>query len=142
MKTLYESIFDIDKNIDDDSAICMASYWKPITFSCSLGPVELLNLLKKFDYKKLKQSEKNVNINTVEYYVMRPWNKKAVQDKVYELIKPILSQHNWVEVFKLLEKCSNGDFVIRNSSAPKDVFKLYIEDTTTLTWFEIMFEKK
>lgn len=142
MQTLFESIMDIDKNIDDDSAICLVSYWKPTSFSCTCGPVELLKLLKQIDYKKLKNFEKDIKVNLIDYTVMRPWNKKAIQQKVEELFKPILSQHSWNEVFEILNNCTPNHFKIRDFSAIKNTFKLDIIDQKDHTAIEINFMKK
>lgn len=142
MKSLYESIFDIDKNIDDDSDICLSSYWKPISFSCTYGPVELLKLLKQIDYKKLKKYEKDIEVNLIDYTVMRPWNKKVVQQKVEELFKPILSQHNWDEVFEILTNCTPNHFKIKMFPASKNLFKLDIIDQADHITIEINFIKK
>ena len=45
MKTLYESIFDIDKNIDDDSAIRLLSKWEPLVFRSNYGPKEVFDII-------------------------------------------------------------------------------------------------
>lgn len=142
MRSLYESIFDIDKNIDDDSAICLVSYWKPISFSFTHGPLELLKLLKQIDYKKLKSFEKDVRVDLIDYTVMRPWNKKTVQQKMEELFKPILSQHNWDEAIEILNNCTPNHFKIKGFSAPKNMFKLDIIDQKYHTAVEIIFMQK
>lgn len=142
MKSLYESIFDIDKNIDDDSVICLVSHWKPVSFSFTHGPVELLKLLKQIDYKKLKNFEKDIKVNLIDYTVMRPWNKKVVQQKVEELFKPILSQHSWDEAFEILNNCTPNHFKIKVFSAPKNMIKLDIIDQKDHTAIEINFMKK
>ena len=51
MKTLYESIFDIDDNIKDDSAIRLSSKWEPITFRSNYGPKEVFDIIGYFDAK-------------------------------------------------------------------------------------------
>ena len=92
--------------------VCLASFWKPITFLSNNGPVELLNLLKMIDFKKLKTFEKNVNINTIEYYSMRPWNKKTIQDKVFDIIKFALSQVSWDDVKNTLASILKDDIEV------------------------------
>lgn len=93
MKTLYESIFDIDKNIDDDSAIRLLSKWEPIVFRSNYGPKEVFDIIKAL---KLDPIEVN-GIRWIDYTVERPWNKKAVQDGVENIIKHILYCYTWEE---------------------------------------------
>lgn len=92
--------------------VCLASFWKPITFISNNGPVELLNLLKMIDFKKLKTFEKNVNVNTTEYYSMRPWNKKTIQDKVFDVILFALSQVSWYDVKDTLTDIFKDDIEV------------------------------
>ena len=98
MKTLYESIFDIDKNIDDDSAIRLLSKWKPIVFRSNYGPKEVFDIIKVL---KLNPIEVN-SIRWIDYTVERPWNKKSVQEGVENIIKHILSCYTWEEAQSIL----------------------------------------
>ena len=127
---------------------CLASFWKPITFLSNNGPVELLNLLKMIDFKKLKTFEKNVNINTVEYYSMRPWNKKTIQDKVFDIIKFALSQVSWDDVKDTLINIFKDDIkvdVYNVSGFNKKVLfikELKINSNKPNTELKISFEKR
>ena len=98
MKTLYESIFDIDKNIDDDSAIRLLSKWEPLVFRSNYGPKEVFDIIKVL---KLDPIEVN-GIRWIDYTVERPWNKKSVQEGVENIIKHILSCYTWEEAQSIL----------------------------------------
>lgn len=93
MKTLYESIFDIDNNIKDDSVIRLLSKWEPIVFRSNYGPKEVFDIIKAL---KLDPIEVN-GIRWIDYTVERPWNKKSIQDGVENIIKHILSCYTWEE---------------------------------------------
>ena len=93
MKTLYESIFDIEDNIKDDSAIRLLSKWEPIVFRSNYGPKEVFDIIKIL---RLDPIEVN-SIRWIDYTVERPWNKKSVQDGVENIIKHILSCYTWEE---------------------------------------------
>jgi hypothetical protein len=90
--------------------VCLASFWKPITFTSNQGPIELLQFIKKIDFKKLNSFEKPIKIRDIDYYVQRPWNKKTIQDKVFDIIKSILSQQEWDDAMKMLKTCLPHDF--------------------------------
>lgn len=119
--------------------VCLATFWKPITYMSNTGPVELLNLLKMIDFKKLKTFEKNVNINTTEYYSMRPWNKKTIQDKVFDIIKFALSQVSWDDVKAILLSVLNDNIDI-DIYFINNMCKLYIKHKNTE--LKISFEKR
>jgi hypothetical protein len=126
--------------------VCLASFWKPITFLSNNGPVELLNLLKMIDFKKLKTFEKNVNINTIEYYSMRPWNKKTIQDKVFDIIKFALSQVSWDDVKDTLINIFKDDIKVDiiNDVNKNILFikELKINSNKPNTELKISFEKR
>ena len=51
MKTLYESILDVDKMMDDNSAIILNSRFYPVTWNTSYDPKIFLNILNdEFDW--------------------------------------------------------------------------------------------
>lgn len=99
MKTLYESILDVDDLINNNSEILLSAFWKPLTFSSKVGPTELMTLLKELNIK----NKPNNNVFWRDYYVMRPWNKKAIMKKVEDLIETILSCMTWKDVESVLK---------------------------------------
>ena len=123
--------------------VCLATFWKPITFTSNQGPIELLQFLKKIDFKKLNSFEKPVEIRDIDYYVQRPWNKKTIQDKVFNIIKSILSQVSWDDVMKMLKTCLPHDFHVTIDND-------YLNDRNIITFrsvgsnvlFKISFEKR
>jgi hypothetical protein len=138
---------DIEDTLEyGDIASCLATFWKPITFLSNNGPVELLNLLKMIDFKKLKTFEKNVNINTIEYYSMRPWNKKTIQDKVFDIIKFALSQVSWDDVKDTLINIFKDDIKVDiiNDVNKNILFikELKINSNKPNTELKISFEKR
>lgn len=98
MKTLYESIFDIDDNIKDDSAIRLLSKWEPISFRSNYGPKEVFDIIKVLRLDPIEVS----GIRWADYTVERPWNKKHVQEGVVNIIKHILSCYTWEEAQNIL----------------------------------------
>jgi hypothetical protein len=89
----------------------------PLSFLSNQGPDELNNFLKKFDWKALKKYEKPVKINDREYGVFRPWNKKPIKDKCYNLIKYVLSQKDWYEAISMLNECTPSEYYISEEVA-------------------------
>ena len=100
------------------------------------------------DFKKLKTFEKNVNINTTEYYSMRPWNKKTLQDKVLDIIKFALSQVSWDDVKDTLINIFKDDIKVDvynvNGFNKKVLFikELKINSNKPNTELKISFEKR
>jgi hypothetical protein len=102
MKTLYESIMDIDSNIDDDSAIRLLSKWHPILFRSNYGPKEVLDMIKLLKFDPIEVN----GIRWIDYTVERPWNKKPIQDGIENIIKHILSCHTWEETQSIFDNKS------------------------------------
>lgn len=146
---------DVEDTLEyGDIASCLATFWKPISFSSNQGPVELNNFLKKFDWKTLEKYEKPVKIIDRDYYVMQAWNKKSIKDKCYNLIKYILSQKEWVEVISIIYECTPVEYHISVEDIDKGVKNdkniIYDKDRKILTVrayksnvvFRLVFEKK
>jgi hypothetical protein len=117
---LYEAsiLGDIEDTIEyGDIVSRLATFWMPLSFLSNQGPVELNNFLKKFDWKALKKYEKPVKINDREYGVFRPWNKKPIKDKCYNLIKYVLSQKDWDEAISMLNECTPSEYHISEEVA-------------------------
>ena len=140
MKTLYESIFDIDKNIDDDSAIRLYSTWGPRTFSAKLGPADVYRYyLKSFKLKNLEAP--GTNIRWRHYYVMRPWNKKAIEQTMEKLFVFILNQISWDDAIKELLKNTPDIKNIEVEEPNDEVISLIFLNDTNGKAFSMSFEK-
>lgn len=134
---------DIEDTIEyGDIASCLATFWKPISFSSNQGPVELNNFLKNFNWKTLEKYEKPVKIIDRDYYVARPWNKKPIKDKCYNLIKYILSQKEWDEVIIMLNECTPSEYHISEEDIDKDRKILTMRAYKSNVVFKLVFEKK
>ena len=138
------SLLDIEDTIEyGDIASCLATFWMPISFLSNQGPVELNNFLKNFNWKTLEKYEKPVKIIDRDYYVDRLWNKKTIKDKVFDIIKSILSQQDWDNVMKMLKTCLPHDFHVTIDND-------YLNDHNIITFrsvgsnvlFKISFEKR
>ena len=149
------SLLDIEDTIEyGDIAVCLATFWKPISFSSNQGPVELNNFLKNFNWKMLEKYEKPVKIIDRDYYVMQAWNKKSIKDKCYNLIKYVLSQKDWDEVISMLNESTPSEYHISEEDIVKGVKTdkniIYENDRKILTMrayksnvvFRLIFEKK
>jgi hypothetical protein len=140
MKTLYESIFDIDKNIDDDSAIKLYTDWGPRTFSAKLGPADIYKLyLKPFKLKNLEAPD--TNIKWKHYYVMRPWNKKAIEQIMEKIFVFILNQISWEDAIKVLIKNNPDIKNIEIDQPNEDVICLVFLNETNGKAFNMSFER-
>jgi hypothetical protein len=119
---MYEGLLrGMDDTLADGDIISrLATFWMPLSFLSNQGPDELNNFLKKFDWKALKKYEKPVKINDREYGVFRPWNKKPIKDKCYNLIKYVLSQKDWDEAISMLNECSPSEYYISEEVATGD----------------------
>lgn len=134
---------DIEDTIEyGDIASCLATFWMPISFSSNQGPVELNNFLKNFNWKTLEKYEKPVKIIDRDYYVSRPWNKKPIKDKCYNLIKYILSQKEWDEVILMLNECTPSEYHISEEDIDKDRKILTMRAYKSNVVFKLVFEKK
>lgn len=146
---------DIEDTLEyGDLALCLATFWKPISFSSNQGPVELNNFLKNFNWKTLEKYEKPVKIIDHDYYIMHAWNKKHIKDKCYNLIKYVLSQKEWDEVISMLNECTPSEYHISEEDIVKGVKTdkniIYEKDRKILTMrayksnvvFRLIFEKK
>lgn len=146
---------DVEDTLEyGDVASCLATFWKPITFSSNQGPVELYMFLKNFNWKMLEKYEKPVKIIDRDYYIMQPWNKKSIKDQCYNLIKYILSRKEWDEVLLMLNACSPSNYCISEEDISKgtktDKNIIYDKDRKILTMrayksdvvFKLVFEKR
>ena len=140
MKTLYESILDVDKNIDDESAIRLYKKWAPRTYSAKLEPADIYKYyLKSFKLKNLEAPD--TNIRWIHYYVMRPWNKKNIQKIMEKLFVFILNHVSWDDAIKELLK-NTPDIKNIEVEEPNDgVIELNFLNNTNGKAFGMMFQK-
>lgn len=137
MKTLYESILDVDDLVNNNSEILLSAFWKPLTFRSKVGPVELMTLLKEMGIKY----NPNNNVFWRDYYVTRPWNKKAVMKKVEELIETILSCMTWKDVESAL-KNTKKYFNISIIEEKDRIYVYIMEMSGKFATLTITFEKR
>lgn len=140
MKTLYESIFDIDKNIDDNSVIRLYTKWGPRTYSAGLEPADVYKYyLKSFKLKNLEAPD--TNIRWRHYYVMRPWNKKSIQKIMEKLFVFILNHVSWDDAIKELIKNTPDIKNIEVEEANDEVIELKFLNETNGKAFSMIFQK-
>ena len=142
MKTLYESILDVDKLMDDNSAIILNSRFYPVTWNTPYEPERLLKILNIFDWKRLsKKYDSKLDINYVKSSIARHLNSKPISKKMNILINIILKEIDWPKGCDYIVSCGKSDIYYTLSYHNKSQLITFY-DSYDNRMFSLYFEEK
>lgn len=143
MKSIYESILDVDKLIDDNSAIILNSRFYPVTWNTPYEPETLLKILNdEFDWKRLnKEYNSKLYINYVKSSIARHLNSKPISKKMNILINIILKEIDWSKGCDYIVRCGKSDIDYTLSYHNKSQLITFY-DSYNNRMFSLYFEEK